>query len=84
MLLGLPVVTANGDQLAPNGVKVYNVGDSVTLNCIAEGSPAPQYSWSRMLVQGSFQPLYTGGNVQISYGTLRLDAHNYHVIICWL
>lgn len=82
MLLGLPVVTANGDQLAPNGVKVYNVGDSVTLNCIAEGSPAPQYSWSRMLVQGSFQPLYTGGNVQISYGTLRLDAHNYHVIIC--
>lgn len=68
---GRPVVSANGETMSPYGVKVYSSGDQVTLMCMAEGSPTPQYKWYRTLPEGGFQELTTGDNIQIDDGTLR-------------
>mgnify|MGYP001794022672 CR=1 FL=1 len=67
----MPVVSANGARLAPNGVKSYNSGDSVTLTCLAEGAPRPIYEWSRMLAQGGFTTIQPSSNVRVSDGVLR-------------
>lgn len=66
----MPVVMANGVRLGSSGVRTYDSGDVVTLTCLAEGSPTPQYTWSKIQPGGGFVQLRSGGNVQISGGTL--------------
>ncbi|XP_067947545.1 basement membrane-specific heparan sulfate proteoglycan core protein-like [Watersipora subatra] len=68
---GRPVVSANGDRMEPDGVKTYNSGDQVVLSCIADGSPSPQYRWSKTNAYGGFVELQSGGNIQINDGILN-------------
>lgn len=57
--------------MAPYGVKTYASGDEVTLMCMAEGSPSPEYKWYRTLAGGDFEEIRGGGNIQLDDGTLR-------------
>ena len=52
-------------------VKTYTAGDEVSLMCMADGSPTPEYRWYRTLPQGDFEEVRAGGNIQLDDGTLR-------------
>lgn len=59
------MISADGQKLSPNGVKEYDAGDRVTLTCLAEGAPDPEYIWGRLMPQGGFQTISSGDNVQV-------------------
>ena len=70
-LIGRPVISADGETMGSYAVKTYTAGDEVSLMCMADGSPTPEYRWYRTLPQGDFEEVRAGGNIQLDDGTLR-------------